>query len=111
MGFLRPSSWIFFDPSHRDEAKEARDKLLRGDCSMTQFPSVKKYEQQFKLLVRQSINMPVTDQISWFLHGLSPSLKHLCVVDHTGRDGQSLPDLIDFALGAELRLQAQSASR
>ena len=32
----------FFDPSHRDEAKEARDKLLRGDCSMTQFPSVKK---------------------------------------------------------------------
>eukprot|EP00798_Chlamydomonas_sp_ICE-L_P029712 gene29711-biopygen4332 len=98
----------FYDPSHRDEAKEAREKLLRKECTMIQHPTVKVYEQQFKILVRKAVDMPATDQIAWFLHGLSPTLKHLCIVDHTGKDWRSLPDLIDFALGAELRHQAQT---
>eukprot|EP00798_Chlamydomonas_sp_ICE-L_P017331 gene17331-biopygen26253 len=100
----------FYDPSHRDEAKEAREKLLRKECTMIQHPTVKVYEQQFKILVRKAVDMPATDQIAWFLHGLSPTLKHLCIVDHTGKDWRNLPALIDFALGAELRHQAQTDS-
>ena len=100
----------FYDPSHRDEAKEAREKLLRKECTMIQHPTVKVYEQQFKILIRQAVDMPATDQIAWFLHGLSPTIKHLCIVDHAGKDWRNLPALIDFALGAELRHQAQTDS-
>jgi hypothetical protein len=96
----------YFDPATRDEERDARTKLHEGECSMTQYPSVKQYEQEFKLLTRIARDLSETDQISWFWEGLSPSLKPMCVVDSNGKDWKSLDALIDYAHGAELRLDA-----
>ena len=99
----------FYDPQFRNEAREARESLFRKECTMAQYPTVKQYEQEFKLLVRTAKDLSVTDQISWFIEGLSSSLKSKCVVDHQGKDWQSLDALIEFAIGAELREHAAAS--
>ena len=106
LSLLKDEFLAFYDPSLRDEEREARTKLHKRECTMHQYPTVKQYEQEFKLLTRYASDLSETDQISWFYEGLSPTLKPLCVVDHQGKDWQSLEALIDFALGQEMRLDA-----
>jgi hypothetical protein len=101
---LREEFMRSYDPDTRNEQRDARDQLHKGSCTMIKYPSVTQYMQEFLHLCRQAADLSVTDQIVWFVEGLSNSLKEMCIVDAEGRDWQSLEQLMDYAIGAEQKL-------
>ena len=107
---LRTEFLAYFDPSYRDEEREAREQLHRGECTMVQYPTIRSYEQEFRLLTRTANSLSDVDQITWFIHGLSSSLKPLCIVDSNGKDWHSFDALVSYCIGAELRLLAAAST-
>ena len=95
-----------YDPGSRSDKREARHKLMTGQCTMNTFHTVKKYSAEFLLLCRLAEDFAMTDQIVWFLHGLSATLGEMCEVDQNGKDWLSLTALMDYAYGCEQRLEA-----
>ena len=49
--------------------------------------------------------MAELDKIAWFIHGLKPELRTMCAVDSMGIPWTSFKPLLNYAVGAELRLQ------
>eukprot|EP00983_Pelagomonas_calceolata_P122542 1160916-Pelagomonas_calceolata.AAC.3 len=61
-------------------------------------------------VVRQEEDMSMSDQISWFIHGLHPDLLATCAVQPNGHPWHDLKTLLNFALGEEARLKATKAA-
>jgi hypothetical protein len=57
-------------------------------------------------LVRQAEDMSISDQIAWFIDGLSFELIATCAVQPNGQPWQDLSALAQFAVGEEARLKA-----
>ena len=93
----------YFDPQLRSPGVEARQKLMAGKCTMAQHPTLSRYEQEFRRLCRDCPDLSLTDQICWFIAGLTPELKRNCVTMPDGTDWRDLPALIQFAHGVEAR--------
>jgi hypothetical protein len=107
---LRTQFLRSYDPDTRNEQRDARSQLHNGSCTMLKYPTVPQYTQEFLHLCRQAADLSVTDQIVWFIEGLSNPLKEMCVVDANGRDWVSLEELMDYANGAEQKLTVNQKS-
>ena len=100
----------YFDPQRRTEPVEARAQLMSHKRTMTHYPTVKQYEQEFKRLVRACADLSLTDQLCWFISGLTPALKLAAATQPDGTEWNNLDALITFALGVETRIDIANAS-
>jgi hypothetical protein len=98
-----------YDPTVRSERRVARNKIFDGECTMAQYDTVQKYSAEFLTLCRRAVDLSVTDQVLWFIRGLSSQIKQMCAVQTDGKEWTDLSALIDFAYGCEQRLAAGAA--
>lgn len=94
----------------RSTATTARTRLMQGECTQQQYKTIARYEQAFKSLIRDCLDMSEADQISWFLQGLTPFYRKQCW--NQPLDGTEWPSLnaaITYALGVEARQEAAYA--
>ena len=94
----------------RFRPQEARQALYENRVVQRKHDSVGSYYTKFMDVVRQAEDMSVSDQISWFIHGLHPDLLATCVVQPNGHPWHDLKALLNFALGEEARLKATKAA-
>ena len=90
---------VIYKPHH------ARNKLISGHVFQRHNQDVQTYHQHFKHVTDQATSMAELDKIAWFIHGLKPELRSMCVVDSMGIPWTSFKPLLNYAVGAEMRLQ------
>lgn len=100
----------YYDPQRRSESRMARHALLAGECTLVKYGSVKRYEQEYRRLVRECRDLSVTDQIIWFVHGFTPEYKKQIATKPDGTEWEDLNSLVNFALGIETRLEIANQS-
>lgn len=93
----------------RAPASIVRTKLQTGQCTMSHFTTVGRYEHAFRNLLRECPDMSVPDRIHWFISGLSPAFKRHCATRPDGTDWADLAALTQHALGVEARENAATA--
>jgi len=99
-----------FGGTVRFRPQEARQALYENRVVQRKHDSVGSYYTKFMDVVRQAEDMSVSDQISWFIHGLHPNLLATCAVQPNGHPWHDLKALLNFALGEEARLKATKAA-
>ena len=94
----------------RFKRQEARQALYEHKVVQRKAEAVGDYYVRFMAVVKQAEDMSVSDQISWFIHGLHPDLVGTCAVQTNGQPWTDLKALVNFALGEEARLKATKAA-
>jgi len=67
----------------RFKRQEARQALY--EHKVVQAEAVSNYYVRFMAVVKQAEHMSVSDQISWFIHGLHPDLVGTCAAQPNGQ--------------------------
>ena len=96
-----------FSPEVQPRDVEARQKLASGVHRMRLGESVPAYRTRFEALVTPIAEFTEGERMFWFQRGLSEELAGQCATDLSGRTFDSYSELVQFALGAELRSLAR----
>jgi hypothetical protein len=91
------------------EDVKARQKLEGNEWRMKTGDKYSKYVTNFRTLMREAGEMAVRDQIFWFLHGLTPTLKKACMRQANGKPWDTLDGLIEYGVGQAEILHATNA--
>ncbi|GLI65923.1 hypothetical protein VaNZ11_009568 [Volvox africanus] len=97
---------VRFAPQVQSRDTEARLKLNAGKYRMRPGETVSAYQSRFEALVTPIADLSDSERVFWFQQGLSSDLSGDCATDLSGKTFKSYTDLVQFSLGAELRLLA-----
>jgi hypothetical protein len=64
----------------RFSKQDARMQLMRGEVKQGK-STVQEYSSKFQMVVLRAADMSMTDQILWYMQGLSPALAERCASD------------------------------
>jgi hypothetical protein len=87
----------------RFRQQEARRRLQRGLRQLGS--SVHDYVHRLQTAFIDVGDMGENEAVSWFLHGLDPELKAMVGTDASGLPWTSLSALVQYTLGAEMRVK------
>jgi hypothetical protein len=91
----------------RFSKQDARVQLYRGDVKQNK-GTVQEYTSKFQAVVLRAADMSVSDQVFWYLNGLTPALAERCATDVNGKPWTALDKLVEHAFGQEMALHAKS---
>ena len=91
--------------------RRVRSTLKLTDWHQARGEELRTYNMRFSRLMAQTQTMAQYDRVDWYLTGMQPHLRKVCMVDTSNKHWSELQPLMAYALGQELRFSLLDAAR